>query len=765
MLRIAHYRAWEELQELRPHWNALLSRSSSDTVFLTWEWCSAWWKNYGGERKLFVLAVWEAQNPVAIAPLYVDETRLYGKTWRQLRLIGDGSHDSDYLDCFAEAGREVETMAVVADFLQTEGELWDWIELSGPRRNSCCAAALVGHARQKGWKFAAEPIPCLTLALLRNWDDYLRKLEPRFRTKVRSSIGLLNNFVKSAPLQCASERQIEDWLPILFDLHTRRWASEDMPGVFRDTAKRSFYHDLSRLALERGWLAFHRLNWGERPLALQYGLFYANRFHLLQEGYDPDFSSLRPGMALRAWLMRHWIESGVDEYDFLAGVAPHKLDWGAHETSSTRLIISASPSGQFAALSLPRLHTKIRESVARITPAAVLAFRQKVLAGASREKERPLPANAHPNGVKGMARQLAAVAYSSRPVAAAGRAIADRYTWSQAVCSLPIRRHRPAIHILQYHRVNNDRDPFLGGLDVETFRSQMQHMVANFPMVTLDQFAAGDLPGHHKYYAAVTFDDGYRDNFICAFPILKQLGIPATIFLVTGYIDAEQLPWYDQVRLAFKLTTRTRFLISERGGPGGCLNTLSNRLRFMEQTLAWLRRLAESERRRAMGEVFRALGVAHDLNLPNQMLRWEDVRQMSKNNVSFGAHTVTHPVLSRIPASELKQEIEISKQTIENRLQLPVSHFAYPFGQTNDFDEQAKCAVRSAGFKTAVTTVWGLNDPEDDPLELKRFTPWETNPTEFKFRLDWFRFRESQKAIGRTGEQVTASSLAQEAST
>jgi peptidoglycan/xylan/chitin deacetylase (PgdA/CDA1 family) len=122
------------------------------------------------------------------------------------------------------------------------------------------------------------------------------------------------------------------------------------------------------------------------------------------------------------------------------------------------------------------------------------------------------------------------------------------------------------------------------------------------------------------------------------------------------------------------------------------------------------------------------------------MLRWEDIRQMAKCNVTFGAHSVNHPVFSKISVKELQGEIVGSKKTIEDRLQVPVSHFAYPFGQPFDFSAQAKQFVKEAGFKTAVTTIWGLNEPSDDPFELRRFTPWEHDPAEFQLKVDWYRF-------------------------
>lgn len=769
MLRVARYRNWEELQELHPQWNSLLSRSGSDSIFLTWEWCAAWWKHYGANREMLVLAAWNKTILVAIAPFYIDHVRQFGRTWRRLRLIGDGSHDSDYLDCFAEPNCEAEAVAAFVDCLWVERESWDWIDLYGPRMDSKCAAVFMHCALEKGWKFKTETVPCATLSLPSSWNDYLRRLEPRFRTKIRSAISVLTDTIKAAPVQCGSNREIDEWLPVFFELHRRRWASENLPGVFRDPVKRGFYHDLSRSSLERGWLAFHRLNWGERPLALQFGLIYKNRFHLLQEGYDPDFSAIRPGFAMRAWLMRHWIEAGLQEYDFLAGAPRHKLDWGAKEIASRHLVISANRAGKTIALSLPKLRKQVRERIARVLPDAALAARRKVIASVKTKRLRAIdlvpPTDRAPTVVR-LARLLASVAYSSPPIGSVGRALATRYTWKRSCheWAVPIqRKERPILQIFQYHRVNNDADPFFGGLAVESFRTQMEYIARNFPIVSLDQVAANNLPGGHRYYAAITFDDGYRDNFICAFPILKQLDVPATIFLATGYIDADQLPWYDQIRLAFKLTTRTKFVLEDHRSPGGCLTVLSSRLRLMEETLGWLRQMPETDRGSAVSKILSALGVPSDLNLPNQMLHWDEVRQMSKHRMSFGAHTVTHPVLSRISQSELKPEIVGSKKAIENRLQQPVQHFAYPFGQARDFNVDVKRSVAEAGFKTAVTTIWGVNEPNDDLLELKRFTPWERNLAEFKMKLDWFRFREPGGAENRKIAQGTMTSIPQEA--
>jgi peptidoglycan/xylan/chitin deacetylase (PgdA/CDA1 family) len=288
--------------------------------------------------------------------------------------------------------------------------------------------------------------------------------------------------------------------------------------------------------------------------------------------------------------------------------------------------------------------------------------------------------------------------------------------------------------------VNDDRDPYFNALPVSQFRDQMEYLAQHFRLVSLDQLASRVLPCNgHRCSVAITFDDGYRDNFVHAFPILRKMGIPATIFLTTGYIESGQLPWYDQVRLAFKLTAESRFSMPLGGATNEALDTEADRLQTMENVLAWLRNVGDSDRLGWLPELFRSLRVPSDLNLPGTMLAWNEIRQMSKAGISFGAHTVTHPVLGGLPLSRLNDEILGSKKTVEDRLQVPVRHFAYPFGKPADFGCDAKSIVQAAGFQTAVTTISGVNGPEQDLLELKRFNLKEPDRGLFGLKLDWSR--------------------------
>lgn len=737
-MKVTVHKSWEEVQALAPEWNRLLAASASDTLFLTWEWCEAWWKNYGAGRPLYVLAAYDGNQLAGIAPLYVDKARRFGAGWKCLRFIGDGSHDSDYLDCFAQHGKEPETFAAFAEFLQDHRSEWDWMELESIPESSPCLASFLGFAESRQWRTTREPIPCAVLDLPATWDEYLGMLQARFRTKVRSCMAHFEQKLQSAPIECADESQIAEWLPALFDLHTRRWQQAGQSGVFGHAAKRSFYQDVSRAMLRRGWLAFHRLDWGERPLALQYGFRYANRFFLLQEGYDPAFDALRPGVALRGSLMRHWIDCGLAQYDFLAGSSSYKMEWGGRKKLSYKVLFAPKPLGATVVISAPRTREALKASARKVTPDWLLAWRKQSKTRhdqpAAKEPARP--------AIERALRWTASCVYTYSPVGSIVRNAASRYLLNGGIS----RRTTPVCHIFIYHRVNDDHDPFFGGMPVDEFRWQMTYLKKNFHFVSLDQLATGSLPEDEKYCVAVTFDDGYRDNCLHAFPVLQQLGIPATIFLATGYIDSGELTWYDRVRLGFKLTMRDRVSFAEMGGPELNLQSDRGRLEGLEKCLAWLRSLTQESRVECLREVFAQLRIPATASLPNTMLSWEEIRRMSKHGIDFGAHTITHPVLSKISVAQLREEICGSKRTVEERLQRPVRHFAYPFGKPADVGVQAKQIVQEAGFQSAVTTVFGVNGPRQDRFELRRFGIREADRGLFALKLDLNRMKIGENA-------------------
>ena len=113
---------------------------------------------------------------------------------------------------------------------------------------------------------------------------------------------------------------------------------------------------------------------------------------------------------------------------------------------------------------------------------------------------------------------------------------------------------------------------------------------------------------------------------------------------------------------------------------------------------------------------------------------------MAAHGIEFGGHTVTHPFLSKLTRPEACWEVSECKRRIEEELQRPAEYFAYPNGREEDFAAFNKDLLRAAGYRAAMTTIWGINDRSTDRMELRRGGPWENNPALFAYKLDWYQW-------------------------
>lgn len=277
--------------------------------------------------------------------------------------------------------------------------------------------------------------------------------------------------------------------------------------------------------------------------------------------------------------------------------------------------------------------------------------------------------------------------------------------------------HRKGLRILMYHRFSEP-----AGLD-----SQCRHIRENYAPVSLDQVDAwlksGDpLPMNA---IAITVDDGYRDFHDVAYPVFAAWQIPVTVYLVTDFLDGRLWLWTDQVKWAFEHTPLRRF--SKELAPGNVLDlsleTPQQRRSAARQTSEILKRQPNAVRLSVLSELPGWLKIAMPASPPSgtEPLGWEDARKMAGAGVTFGAHTRTHPVLSRVSGGrELHDEVEGSKLRIEQALERPVHHFCYPNGQPGDITPECVETVRQAGFRTAVTTTTGLIYHGEDRCLLPR---------------------------------------------
>jgi peptidoglycan/xylan/chitin deacetylase (PgdA/CDA1 family) len=296
------------------------------------------------------------------------------------------------------------------------------------------------------------------------------------------------------------------------------------------------------------------------------------------------------------------------------------------------------------------------------------------------------------------------------------------------------------LQILGYHRVNDEEDPLFPAVPVRVFERQMEYLAANCCPISLDEAVEGlqksDLPNNA---VVVTFDDGYRDNYVHAFPILKNLSIPATIFLATDAIGTGRVLWHDKVFCAFR-ATQVAFLEGLHNQKKYPLRTLEQKILAQSVVLRFLRSLNRNERRIWVDRLLEILEVPRQMMVADLMLSWDDVKVMYQNGISFGSHTVTHPILSKLSPGEAHAEICRSKAIIEEQLQTRVTTFAYPGGRRQEYDDTTKALVRNAGYLCGVTAMFGTNENGHDLYELKRGKPWEEFLPAFAAKLNWYKF-------------------------
>jgi peptidoglycan/xylan/chitin deacetylase (PgdA/CDA1 family) len=292
-------------------------------------------------------------------------------------------------------------------------------------------------------------------------------------------------------------------------------------------------------------------------------------------------------------------------------------------------------------------------------------------------------------------------------------------------------RFSPRAVILGYHRVSDDIwDPYCLNSSPTNFAEQLSVIrdVAN--PVRLSELAKGLRDGSlPPRSVVVTLDDGYRDNLTAAKPLLHEHEIPATVFIVTGYLGQEF--WWDQlarsvtpeVRLPGKLKLEgNRWIVEEGQSP-------EDRERWLATLHGPLAELPAEERSRLIGELRSIVGTPSNAGAEARSMDESELCNLAEGPlVEIGSHSETHPFLTDLPEREQRREIEESKQALEGLLSWPVVHFSYPHGSVS---EVTRRLVAEAGYSCGCRSGADVVRPGSDPFALPRFWPPNCGGAEF----------------------------------
>ena len=278
--------------------------------------------------------------------------------------------------------------------------------------------------------------------------------------------------------------------------------------------------------------------------------------------------------------------------------------------------------------------------------------------------------------------------------------------------------------VLMYHRVIRSLEEqelyVQPGMYIlsETLREQLAYLKSNFTVLPLSELVKRRETGQKiDGCCAITYDDGWRDNFLYAFPVLQEFGVPATVFLATAFIGTEHHFWPEKLFLFLK-TAKQKSVGRNNSKVQSFLRSIawdeSGRPSF-ENAVAVFKAYPPREREKILEEISSA---GHASPPKRLLMNWEEAREMLNSGlIDFGAHTANHVILDQIPLQEAEKEILRSKEELEHHLDIRPDLFAYPNG---NYNRALSDLLKKHGFRAAVTTRRGWFNNATDLFQVPR---------------------------------------------
>jgi peptidoglycan/xylan/chitin deacetylase (PgdA/CDA1 family) len=264
--------------------------------------------------------------------------------------------------------------------------------------------------------------------------------------------------------------------------------------------------------------------------------------------------------------------------------------------------------------------------------------------------------------------------------------------------------NRAKTPILMYHRFSKNQE--INATSQKTLIDHLKYLTNHYQIIPLAEFNNRlknnePIPNNS---VVITIDDGYRDCFEIAYPIFREFKVPATLFVVTDFLDGKIWIWTDKARYILLNATgeKIQFEIGDKIIEAN-LNSKESRFTTAGKINSELKKLSISERDRKIDELAAKLNITVP-ELPTkdfESMTWSEAVELDKKGVAIESHTVSHPILTNVSDEELSFELKYSREVLNYKLQREISIFCYPNGNVGSRESQA---VEKAGYDCAVTT-------------------------------------------------------------
>jgi len=296
---------------------------------------------------------------------------------------------------------------------------------------------------------------------------------------------------------------------------------------------------------------------------------------------------------------------------------------------------------------------------------------------------------------------------------------------------------KPGILIINHHRVGDavstrfDREVFSASAD--EFDMQLKYFKRHFNIVAgeeLEALVSGKTPLKHTHIA-ITFDDGYRNDYTTSFPVLKANECAGTFFLVPSYVGTSTIPWWDEI--AFLVRNSSSSEIVFQTPVPATISLAGNREYAIHEILRHYKRRDNHDTEQFMNELREQSGCT----LPavgRRFITWEEAREMQAAGMSIGSHTQTHGILGQMTPEAQEWELRESRKNIESNLGQPVRSLAYPVGIRGAFTDATEAIANRLGYAMCFSFYGGINTSAHmKPMNLLRMS---ANPDPLLFRAE-----------------------------
>lgn len=290
--------------------------------------------------------------------------------------------------------------------------------------------------------------------------------------------------------------------------------------------------------------------------------------------------------------------------------------------------------------------------------------------------------------------------------------------------------------ILGYHRVMDKLADFpfdddLISASTAEYENQLRFIakhfnVYNFKTLHSHVERTGRFP---ERSLIMTFDDGYIDNYEVVYPMVKRYGFTATMFVTAGFIGKNRLFWWDKIAYVVKHTGRDRIDLDAPFGITMRLDEFPDRQDAARVIIKRAKTMPDEEKEELIRRLSEQLDVEIDESQHRTMMTWEQLREMSRDGIEIGAHSVNHPIFSNVDEGRLRHEVTQSKQMIEEHIGDEVITFGSPgrgiltAPQKADFESRLLRIVEEAGYRFSTQYRWGLTyENQFAPYQVPRLT-------------------------------------------